>query len=396
MLNSWDPPVAPALMPTHRRAHFPDDGVRAGSEATGLAASGPAVTRHSPLKQAADFVSTHARRELPSRMFDPAPRLADPAPASPNRRPGPGQLDLRPGSADHAAVRRARTPPSRPPAATLPEPTSYQGTPTHVREPAVRESVDNTRGRLQEISDRFSGFERQVELDTRSRKEAEHASMEDIHSRCARLTQLVREETQKGEEHQSQLRAMLEVRVAEAQSKLEVLFLERFDHAHAMVDAMSDRMQEVETTYSQASEIFVRDMTEESGAIHKDYWDFRLAFQEEITRHQESGRVVSARIAELERSATQRATHEQQFSEQKWCQLAREVQEETRMGQGYDQNFQEQMMARLEAVRAGLLVASKDREQADDDIVAALNHYTQALQGTISSVSRNALLSAGL
>lgn len=267
--------------------------------------------------------------------------------------------------------------------------------PTAVQEP-VREGADNTRGRLQEISARFSGFERQVELDTRNRKEAEQASMEDIHSRCAKLEQLVRAEAQKADEHQSDLRAMLEVRLAEAQSKLEVLFLERFDHAHTMVDAMSDRMQEVETTYSQASEIFVRDMTEESGAIHKEYWDFRLAFQEEITRHQESGRVVNARIAELERLAIQRVTHEQQFREQKWCQLARAVQEESQMGQGYDQNFQKQMLARVEAVRAGLLAASKDREQADDDIVAALNHYTQTLQGTISSVSRNALLSAGL
>lgn len=260
----------------------------------------------------------------------------------------------------------------------------------------VREGPDHTRGRLQDISARVSGFERQVEVETRNRKEAEQASMEDIHSRCARLAQLVRAEAQRGEEHQSDLRTMLEVRLAEAQSKLEVLFLEKFDHAHAVVDAMSDRMQDVETTYSQASEIFVRDMTEESGAIHKEYWDFRLAFEEEIARHHESERVVNARIAEIERLAMQRATHEQQFSEQKWCQLAREVQEESRMGHGYDQNFQEQMLARVEAVRARLLAASKDREQADDDIVVALNHYTQTLQGTISSVSRNALLSAGL
>lgn len=260
----------------------------------------------------------------------------------------------------------------------------------------VWEGPDHTRGQLQEISARCSGFERQVEQDNRHRKEAEQASMEEIHSRCARLEQLVRAEAQRGEEHQSEVRAMLEVRLAEAQSKLEVLFLEKFDHAHAMVDAMSDRMQEVETTYSQANEIFVRDMTEESGAIHKEYWDFRLAFQEEITRHHESERVVSARIAELERLAMQRALHEQQFSEQKWCQLAREVQEESRMGHGFDQNFQEQMLARVEAVRAGLLAASKDREQADDDIVAALNHYTQTLQGTISSVSRTALRQAGL
>jgi len=46
--------------------------------------------------------------------------------------------------------------------------------------------------------------------------------------------------------------------------------------------------------------------------------------------------------------------------------------------------------------KAGLVAATRTRAQADDDIVAALNHYTKALQDAVTSVSRGALLSVTL
>lgn len=261
---------------------------------------------------------------------------------------------------------------------------------------APSESFESSHGRLHQISARVSGFERQVEEDLRARKDAEQATYDEVYSRCARLEQRVRAEVQQGEDGQNGLRSMLGSKLAEAQGKLESLFLEKFDHAHAVVDAMQDRQQVVETSFVEASEIFIRDMTEDSAAIHGEYWEFRRGFQDEIARHHESGRLLNARIIDLVNVAAQRAAHEQQFNEQKWCQLAREAKEANRAGQEESKHFQDCMMARVDAIKRGICVATKDREQADDDVVAALNHYTQALQGTISSVSRSALLSAGM
>merc|ERR1719367_1661899 len=140
---------------------------------------------------------------------------------------------------------------------------------------------------------------------------------------------------------------MLESRLAEAQGRLETLFLEKFDLAHSMIEAMNERMQTAETTYSQASESYIRDMTEESGAIHSEYWEIRRAFQDEMARHQESERSLDTRISELEKQASHRISHEQQFCEQKWSQLAREAKEARRAGEEASKQRQERLAARV-------------------------------------------------
>jgi len=326
------------------------------------------------------------------------PRLADPG--------GPAPPDLQAGALylgePQAVLPRARTPPrnflhrdaSASGSLAFTEPTQPMNSVS--TSGALWDSHEMAHDRLQDISARFSGFERQVEQDARVRKETEQAHFEEVFSRCSRLEHIVRVETHRGEESQTGLRSMLESRLAEAQGRLETLFLEKFDQLHSGVATMNERMQGVEATYAQASDSFIRDMSEESSIIHNEYWDIRRAFQDEFARHKECHQSLSTRVAELEEHSSQRIAHKQHHSDQKWIQLERETSEARRAGENAAQQYQDHMVARIEEVKVAIRNAARDREQADDDIVAALNHYTQTLQASLSSVSHRALLTAGL
>jgi len=254
----------------------------------------------------------------------------------------------------------------------------------------------DSRDPVQEISARFSGFEQQAEQDARMRRDVEQAHFEEVCSRRSRLEHLVTEAATRGQEREAALRATFEARLSETQGRLEALFLGKFDQAHLMVDTLNDRMQAIDGSFPHASEVFIRDMAEESSVIHAEYWEFRHAFEDEMTRHQDYASTVAARLAELEKHTSTRLMQKQQHCEQKWSQLEREAWEARRASEETREHHESRLLHKLQGVRDKLQAATKEREQADDDIVAALNHYTQTLQGTLSSVSRSALLSAGL
>lgn len=322
------------------------------------------------------------------------PRLADPG-SSASGASRPGTLEL------GGARRAARTPPSGSISPRHPAPVQARvgrapdgGKAAFVNHHASSGAcVDATQERLFAISARFSHFEEQVEQDAKARKEAEQVQFEEIYGRCTRLEQQVRSETRCWEEAHLVLRGRLEWRLAEAQGQLETLFLEKFDEADSRVNALSEHMSRSESMYAQTSENYVREMTEESATIHSDYWEFRRAFQDELARHQDHQRILGARVAELEQRTAKQLANEKQVGEEKLSQLARSATEVRQAGEEESVHYQETVLAQVEVLRSSLREACRDRVQADDDIVAALNHYTRSLQSAVASVSRTSLAS---
>ncbi|CAE8660108.1 unnamed protein product [Polarella glacialis] len=104
---------------------------------------------------------------------------------------------------------------------------------------------------------------------------------------------------------------------------------------------------------------------------------------------------ILKRLADPERQTKSKLKRDDHLSDRKYAQLKRDAEDSVALCEQGRRRFEEQAQTELATVRDSLAEASKVRSQADDDIVAALDHYTQELQRAIASMSQTQLAAAG-
>merc|ERR1711918_72552 len=98
---------------------------------------------------------------------------------------------------------------------------------------------------------------------------------------------------------------------------------------------------------------------------------------------------ISRKLGEHE-TRTQAAFETQRASrEQKYSSLRSELDQIKRSREKGDDKFQTFILEEVAAVKNGLTAEGQQREQADDDIVQALNHYTKCLQDALRIINQH-------
>jgi len=242
--------------------------------------------------------------------------------------------------------------------------------------------------KLSALSERFSGFERQMEMETKARKDTEENALNSVKDNVARLEKTLNAEIKRRVEANKALQGMFESQMATVQDKLEAVFLERFDQLHSAVDGINDRMGIVEKDFMQSREQYIRDIEDKSTMVVKDVATLQSFFQNERADRKERETLVAAKIRDLEARTAERIASLQQMCEEKYVILHEELLESKRVREDNDKTFQDYIIEEVASLKNGLVVESQTREKADDDIVSALNHYTKALQEALRVVNQ--------
>jgi len=249
--------------------------------------------------------------------------------------------------------------------------------------------------RLSELAQRFHFIERQVEADTKSRKQTEDSTVENLWLDVQRLDDCIAQEAQvRTQKLQDMKRVVLQPKITQAQGKLEAAFLNQLEHVHSLLDAVNDRMVSVEKDFQQSRARYIGQMDLEASAIEQDLTDFKKAFEMEQTHRQEREKTFHERLESARVHTAEKLARDDQLADRKYAQLLRDADESVRERDREQQKFKEQVDTEIAALKTSISEASQARSQADDDIVAALNHYTKELQQAVSSVSHGALQAA--
>lgn len=230
------------------------------------------------------------------------------------------------------------------------------------------------------LNERFSGFERQMEMETKTRKENDDSALGSLKDNIARLEKTLNAEIKRRVEANKALQGMFESQMATVQDKLESVFLERFDLLHSAVDSLNDRMDIVEKDFMQSREQYIRDIEDKSAMVVKDVSNLQTVFQNERSDRKERETLIAAKIRDLEARTAEKFTQEHQTCEQKYNLLHEELLESKMVREDNDKRFQDYIIEEVAALKNGLVVESQTRENADDHIVHALHHYSKALQ----------------
>merc|ERR1719159_1267510 len=139
----------------------------------------------------------------------------------------------------------------------------------------------NAQAKLGALQERFHGFEKQMEMETKHRKDNEESKLSSIRDAMMKLEKTLNSEIKRRVEANKALQGMFESQIATVQDKLEAIFVERLDQLQASVDSLNDRMGVVEKDFSQSREKYIRDIEDKNQMVAKDIQAIQSQFKAE-------------------------------------------------------------------------------------------------------------------
>ncbi|CAE8634770.1 unnamed protein product [Polarella glacialis] len=251
---------------------------------------------------------------------------------------------------------------------------------------------DEVRIKLGVSKERFDGFGMLLDKDSKARKDADDSMANVLKETVVRLEKTLNAEIKRRVESNKALQGMFEAQMATMQDKLEAGLLGRLDQLHGALGSLNDRVDCVEKDFSLTREQYVRDIEDRSAMVTKDAAALQSAFLNERAERKERETLIIAKLRDLELRTVERLASDEADAEEKYKELHDDlkvaVPKEEDMDDGGDKPFQDYILEEMAGLKNGLVVETQTREQADDDIVSALNHYTKAIQDALRVVNQ--------
>jgi len=246
-----------------------------------------------------------------------------------------------------------------------------------------------TQAKIGALRDRFATFQSQWETETKHRIHRDSTKLDDTKESMTKLEQTLNAEIKRRVEANKALQALFEHQIQSIQDRLETIFIDRLEKLQLSVDSLSDRMSTVERDFTMTREQYIQDIEDKNAIVAKDVNGMQNAFENEKIDRKEREQAISKKLGDHE-MRTQTAFESQRSNrEQKYQSLRSELDQIRRTREKGDDKFQTFILEEVAAVKNGLVSESNTREQADDDIVQALNHYTKCLQDALRIINQH-------
>jgi len=246
-----------------------------------------------------------------------------------------------------------------------------------------------TQAKIGALREKFNGFQSQWEQETKHRIDRDGSKLDTVKESMVKLEGTLNSEIKRRVEANKALQSMFESQIASIQDRLEGIFIDRLDKLQVSVDSLGDRMSSVERDFTLTREQYIQDIEDKNAVVAKDTNGMQNAFENEKIDRRERELAISKKLSDHE-SKTQSALEAQAGTrEHKYQSLRGELEEIKRNREKGDDKFQTFILEEVAAVKSGLVSESHAREQADDDIVQALNHYTKCLQDALRIINQH-------
>jgi len=246
-----------------------------------------------------------------------------------------------------------------------------------------------TQMKIGALREKFNGFQNQWEQETRLRIERDGGKLDGVKESMMKLEQTLNSEIKRRVEANKALQSMFESQIESIQARLEAIFVDRLDKLQKSVDTLSGRMSTVEQSFAQTREEYIREIEEKNEVVHKNTSMLQNAFDSERENRKEREAAIGKKLGDHKERTQAELEKQAQVREQKYQSLRGEIEQIKAAREKGDDKFQTFILEEVAAVKSGLVAESHAREQADDDIVQALNHYTKCLQDALRIINQH-------
>mmetsp|Transcript_16015 Transcript_16015/g.36698 ORF Transcript_16015/g.36698 Transcript_16015/m.36698 type:complete len:277 (-) Transcript_16015:26-856(-) len=238
---------------------------------------------------------------------------------------------------------------------------------------------------LTAFSERFLAFEKQLALDAHARQEAHEAEISGLCSNIERLRNTLDGCVERSVVSDRELEGFFERQVASIQENLESTFLDRIDHLYSVADTLNDRLLVVEKEFAHAQKSYLAEFLQRSSAVQAQVGAMDKTLKAECLNRQQREEILVSRVLDLEARTAEKLAHERVMREQKFDLLQEELTEMDRLHAMANRKFEDKAKAWCHKQRLSLTDESRQREQADNEIVVAIQYYTKALQEAVKT-----------
>ena len=165
------------------------------------------------------------------------------------------------------------------------------------------------------------------------------------------------------------------------------MFSERIDHIQSLADNIDHRFSSIERDFAFEREKYIAAMSEKTAIVAKDLVTLQNQLTHERSLRSEKDSVFSQKISELEFKTESKFQRERSGVENRLSTLRESLLEYRRLRDQGDDKFQSFVLEESASLKNATVIETQSREQSDDDIVSALNHYTRALQDALRIVN---------
>jgi len=233
-----------------------------------------------------------------------------------------------------------------------------------------------------------SSFDRQDETKQRRESDENNSRGSAIRESMMKLERTLNSEIKRRVETNKAIQATFESQIAAAKEKFETTFCERLDQMESCVESLNQRMTNIEEDFELERDKYVQNIEEKNAIVSKELTALHNSYEYDKLARSEREATAAKRMSDYEFSTDARLEQEKVLREQKYAELRQELDDAKSLREKGDEKFQSFILEEVAALKNGLLKETQTREQADDDIVHALNHYTRSLQESLRVVNQ--------
>lgn len=251
------------------------------------------------------------------------------------------------------------------------------------------DSVDKLRGKLLDLGSSFVGFDKVVEEDTMRRRQLEAERVQEVLDGLARLEKAVDVEIRRRMEVNKDVEENVQKLFSQRFDAMQSRILQKFEGLDESVRALSDRCCTLERGFQQLKgELPTKHQVETNHLVHaiKDLGD---AFENDRRQAIDQDKSFLRQIQESGDSVDHKMTQDLEQLERRAEAIKAAIEEfdlEAEVPQLVGSRAK--ILEETDRVRALIIAEERQRERTDDDVVQAINEYTNALHRSLSIVAK--------
>jgi hypothetical protein len=238
---------------------------------------------------------------------------------------------------------------------------------------------DKLRSKLVDVGQRFIGFDKVVEEDTICRKDVEHKRIEDARLGLVKLEKALNIEIKRRVEANKTVQEMTETLANGMLDRLQSKILARIEGLTTSLDSLTTRCGALESGISAFKGELPTKLSVDTAALIKEIDTLRNNIEQDKKHRNERDTAYLRRIAEVEYGIDSKFESGFAIMEQQTQALKHEIASLSRTDESSEEQFRAFILEEVAALKNSLSLAAQAREQTDDEIVQAINQYTNAL-----------------
>jgi len=254
-----------------------------------------------------------------------------------------------------------------------------RGLPGSARGPDDK-GVDKLRSKLVDVGQRFIGFDKVVEEDTVKRRGVELQRIQAVHEGLLKLEKALNVEIKRRVDANKMVQSMTETLANDMLDRLQSKILQRLEKLASSIESLMLRCSALEKGISQFRGEMPCKIQVDTAALVKEISRLRGHMEGDKKMRIERDTSFLKRIAEVEYSVDTKFENNLTVLMTQSGAIKKDVESLSRTDDSSEEQFRAFILEEIAALKNVLAMTSQAREQTDDEIVQAVNQYTNALQ----------------